>query len=632
MGDLKNAGSLLRELSEGFKGVVRMKIVRGGPVYDAEFILQNNFIIAASLKGPSEGMRVFGEKAFQAILRYVKESSGDVVAYELSDEEFKRYVSGNDAALLELVRDLGKTLEDMGRFDVDIRKDGLLDLEAQWKELESKWKQFEEKEKPYLEMILREDFRDRSYSKGGAGEPLLKEPSEDRFREEDDTLEHEGVPEATSPGAQKAEKEAMPSSEGAMPPVTAENPKSESSDSEGTYITPSSSGENAAEEKNLDEMILREDPWERIPGALSGSVSAEEVSEKEETAPRNRESEETVELRRELRGDFHGGDTEEEKAANASSERTLSDDFNERVRDAIMGRKHRPVSNAVVAHEAGSEPAVKPGGSSDAQTPKAAPDEWLTRANETLQRLKKKRGISATEPSNILDQSAERTQETEHAEEEIPLKTAVAPGETASGEPVADFGVSTAEETGDKTSEELINKTTSEISDLNKNVDVYWGWDKRKKRFVGIEGVEPHETTGNEPGENNATTQAPDSKAPATSCTVLREELKKQTQQVAQAQSVPREIIIKKEELIQAAQPQPEQPPKAEIPELKKKIGFIDKLKYAKYPQIVKVMEKVDGKKTIDELSNETALTPAAVKYIIEKLSSDGYLKIKEGA
>jgi len=42
-----------------------------------------------------------------------------------------------------------------------------------------------------------------------------------------------------------------------------------------------------------------------------------------------------------------------------------------------------------------------------------------------------------------------------------------------------------------------------------------------------------------------------------------------------------------------------------DVPEFRKKIGLFDKLKYAKYPQIVKVMEKVDGKKNVEELARE---------------------------
>jgi len=38
--------------------------------------------------------------------------------------------------------------------------------------------------------------------------------------------------------------------------------------------------------------------------------------------------------------------------------------------------------------------------------------------------------------------------------------------------------------------EEWDDKASSEIIDLKKDADVYWGWDKRKKRFVGIDGAE----------------------------------------------------------------------------------------------------------------------------------------------
>jgi hypothetical protein len=630
VGDLKNSGSLLRELSEGFKGVVRMTMVREGVSYDAELVLQNNFIIAASLKCPADGTNLRGEKAFRRILDYVKESSGDVVAYELSNVEFKSYVSGNDAALLELVRDFGKTLEGMGRVDEDVRKDGLLDLEMQWKELESRWKQFEEKEKPYLEMILKEDLRDRSYSRGGVKESFSEEPPEDNSRKENP--EHEEVPAAAVSGTEKTGKEEMHSSE----ETEAAANTGYAGGASRKNNAPSGGVENSADEKTLDEMILREDPWERIPSALASGGQAGESGEKAGAAPGVNESSETDELRRELRGDYQGGDSEEEREAHASSERTLSDDFNERVQDAILGRKRGTVSKNAVSHGAGPAQAVEAvgeGESQDAQKPKVSQDEWLTRANETLQRLKKKREEAVMNPPEIRP-DAEVATEAANAQKELTGQAETAPQREGVSRETESGDLSTAEEAGNKPPGELINNTSSEINEHNKSVDVYWGWDKRKKRFVGIEGVEANGTNGEEPGKNKAATPSPDSKAPANSCTVLREELKKQTEQAQQAQAAPREIVIKKEELIQAQEVQPEEPappPTGVVPELKKKIGFMDKLKYAKYPQIVKVLEKVNGKKTVDDLSTETGLTPATVKYVVEKLAADGYLNLKEG-
>ena len=610
VGDLKNVGSLLRELSESFKGVVRIRMSREQKSYEAELILQNNFIIAASLKCPAESTRIFGEKAFREMLDYIKESSGEVVAYELSDDGFKSYLSGNEASLLELVRDLGKTLEDIGRVDEDIRKEGLFDLETQWKDLETRWKQFEEREKPYLEMILKEDLRDRSYSKGVVDGPVPEKPSEEN-------LEHKDVP-VIRPDSGETGKETNPSFEEPTPTTSAGNPQAADVDSQKAYAASSKSMEDSSDEKTLDEMILREDPWERITEG-SSVVAAEEKEWKEEAAPKTQES----------------AETEERKKADTSSEKTLSDDFNERVRDAILGRTHHRITEKDTSAHETAEPAVKSSSqekSPAVQMPKASPDEWMTRANATLQRLKKKKEETLTMPSagsqKPGDESAQATAPAQ-VQDELSQQNDVAPEDMESGTHADEEQTPITSENINESSEELIDKTTSEISDLNKNVDVYWGWDKRKKRFVGIEGTQ-QETAGNPPEENKVTAQANELKAPLPSSAVPQEEPNKQQ---AQREPQAREIVIKKEELIQAAQaaaaPKPQQPPQPKVPEFKRKIGLMDKLKYAKYPQIIKVMEKVDGKRTIDDLAKETKLTPASVGYIVEKLTADGYVNIK---
>jgi aminopeptidase-like protein len=141
---------------------------------------------------------------------------------------------------------------------------------------------------------------------------------------------------------------------------------------------------------------------------------------------------------------------------------------------------------------------------------------------------------------------------------------------------------------------------------------------------VGIDGAEVSVSSEKNPDEISETVAPPKLLVPLAQCAVLREELKKQ---VADA----REIVIKKEEVAQAlmAAQTRQEPPQLDIPQLKKKIGFMDKLKYAKYPQIIKVMQKVDGKKSIDDLARDAKLTPTAVKYIVDKLVSDGYLSMK---
>ncbi len=573
--------------------------------YEAELILQNNFIIAASLKCPAESTQIFGEEAFQGILDYIKESSGEVVAYELSDEGFKSYLGGKDSSLLELVRDLGKTLGDIGRVDVDVRKEGLFSLEAQWKDFEAKWKQFEEREKPYLEMILKGDLRDRSY-KVNVDIPAPEEPSEDKVSGEEKS-EHKEVP-AASPEPAETVKESKPSSEEQAQTAQAGDAQAEGMDSQKSYAEPSKSMEDSPDEKSLDEMILREDPWERI--TEESPMAAAEEKEKEEAEPETPEP---------------AAETEEQEETPASSEKTQSEDFNEQVRDAILGRTHQRITQKGILDREES---------SAAQTPKASSDEWLTRANATLQRLKKKKEAKKSEtpsegsqkPSNESPPATAPAQ----LQEEAPEQNATAPANTEPESPAAEEQAPITNEASNESSEELVDKTTSEIRDLNKNADVYWGWDKRKKHFVGIGGA-PQETAGNAPDENKLAAQPQESKEPLPDSAAPQEEPK--TQQTPQEPQNTREIVIKKEELIQAAQAaaqKPQQRPRPEVPEFKKKIGLLDKLKYAKYPQIIKVIERVDGKKTVDELAKETRLTPEAVEYIIEKLTADGHVNIKK--
>ena len=619
-GDLKNIGSILRDLPEEFKGVIRIRMFREQKTYESDLVLQNGFIIGASIACSEDGAQLSGEKAFLGLVDLIKESSGGFVAYELADSEFKPYVGANESILLELVRGLGKILEEIGHVDEDIRKEGLIDLEGQWKELEAKWKQFEEREKPYLEMILKADLRDRSDETGGGPDISSGDNSENASN--------------PSPGGDACKENNMLTSSPEESPAQYEPPAGNADSVGGSYDRQAGTDlESSSDEKKLDDMILREEPWERISNDAA-AVSREKEKKEEKKQSNASESAEAVQLRQELSGVFHGADTKEQKAKSASSEKTLSDDFNERVRDAILGRSHHRLSeNAVSAPKrdsASSEPqAAKEGATANHTTQSAAHDEWLARANVTLQRLKKKKEEKASDPlpADVPDPVDEAVKS---AEAPVPENE---PSQDTSNRDDMEMGVpSTLDEESiiDKikevSGEEWDEPPPSEISDPKKDVDVYWGWDKRKKRFVGIDGVELPVSSEKKPDEIIETAAPPKLKVPLVQCNVLREELKKQ---VADA----REIVIKKEEVTEAlmAARIRQEPLRVDTPQLKKKIGIMDKLKYAKYPQIIKVMEKVDGKKSIDDLARETKLTPAAVKYIIEKLIADGYLSMKTG-
>jgi hypothetical protein len=615
-GDLKNIGSILRDLPEDFKGVVRITMLREQKNYESDLVIQNGFIIGASIMCSEDGAQLLGEKAFLGLVDLVKESSGGFVAYGLADSEFKPYLAVNESMLLELVRGLGKTLEEIGHVDEDIRKEGLLDLESQWKELESKWKQFEEREKPYLDMILKADLKDRSNETGGGVDISPEDNSKNasNLTPKEETAKERNVPASSV--------EAPPAQSG----VQLENP-----DSATSGIT---DGEDLSDEKSIDEMILREDPWERISaGSASEGVQKEKRDEKKAESQSNvLESVEVAQLRQELRGAFHGADTKEQKAESASTEKTLSDDFNERVRDAILGRPHRRIPENAVASKgeqipSGEQP-VKADASGNQNTQSTAHDEWLSRANATLQRLKKKREEKtfAPLPADIGAPVADvESKPVEAPPKNEPLQDMPNQDDQETGVPSTLEQDAIIDKIKEASGEEWDETPTSEISDLKKEVDVYWGWDKRKKRFVGKDGVDAPMSSEKPPDELNETVVPPKLQVPLVQCAVLREELKKQAVDA-------REIVIKKEEVaeaLMAAQTHPEPPHQLDIPQLKKKIGFMDKLKYAKYPQIIKVMEKVDGKKSIDDLACEAKLTPAAVKYIIDKLVSDGYLTMK---
>jgi hypothetical protein len=620
-GDLKNIGSILRDLPEDYKGVVRIQMVREQKTYESDLVLQNGFIIGASIACSEDGARLLGEKAFLGLVDLIKESSGGFAAYGLSDSEFKPYVAANESMLLELVRGLGRILEEIGHVDEDIRKEGLIDLESQWKELESKWKQFEEREKPYLEMILKADLRDRSNETGGG---VVVSPED--ISESSSVLSSEG-----DIGKERNMPEPSADASPAPSEVPAQNLDSESRscDNHGQM-----DGAGSSDEKNLDDMILREDPWEKVsagpaPEGAKKEKQGETMVGLRSNAP---ESVEAAQLRQELRGVFHGADTKEQKAESASTEKTLSDDFNERVRDAILGKTHHRLSeNAVSAPKrdqmpSGGQP-VKEGACENQNPQPSAHDEWLSRANATLQRLKHKKEEKTSAP--LPDDIGTPVADAEAKPVEAPSKTE--PSQDTPNRDDLEMGVPSTSDQDDIiekikeiSGEEWDEASSSEISDLKKEVDVYWGWDKRKKRFVGIDGAEMPASAGKMPEGITETVAPPKSKVPLAQCAVLREELKKQALDA-------REIVIKKEEVAEAllASQAPQEPPQPDIPLLKKKIGFMDKLKYAKYPQIIKVMEKVDGKKSIDDLAREAKLTPAAVKYIIEKLVSDGYLSMK---
>jgi hypothetical protein len=622
-GDLKNIGSVLRELPEDFKGVVRIRMTREQKTYHSDLVLQNGFIIGASISCPQDGAQLLGEKAFLGLVDFIKESSGGFETYLLADPEFKPYVASNEPMLLELVRGLGRTLEEIGHVDEDLRKEGLVDLESQWKALEAKWKQFEEREKPYLEMILKADQRDRSIETGM--------PREDDPLGGDDSENAGSLP----PTGQAGEIDIQAPTVNASPTRSEAPPERLEPERQSNDPPRKTDGADLSDEKDLDDMILRQDPWELSDDKIvSGNGPEEKAEEKRAIQPSSTDSSEGAQLRRELQGVFHGADTKEQKEESASSEKTLSDDFNERVRDAILGRVHHRLSeNAVSAPKsdqilAGRPQEVKedvPGKQAD----QSAHDDWLARANNTLLRLKKKKEEKADVPS---------PSNTQGPVADIHVKPAEAPPietQTPSNEPLPEDSGTDAPSTLDQeliekikevSGEEWDDKTSSEISDLKKEVDVYWGWDKRKKRFVGIDGAEAPISSEKKPDEPIETVP-PKAKVPLAQCKVLREELKKQA-------AGAREIVINKEEVAQAllaAQAPSEPSPQSDVPQLKKKIGFMDKLKYAKFPQIIKVMEKVDGKKSIDELAKETKLTPASVKYIVDKLITDGYLSMKAG-
>ena len=65
------------------------------------------------------------------------------------------------------------------------------------------------------------------------------------------------------------------------------------------------------------------------------------------------------------------------------------------------------------------------------------------------------------------------------------------------------------------------------------------------------------------------------------------------------------------------------------VPKLKKKIGFMDKLRLRKSPQYLKILGTIDGEKNLEDISRETGIDIQSIVESINKLIAEGYITIE---
>lgn len=555
-GDLKDMPSALKDLPADFKGALHMSMESKGKNYEADLLIQKNFIISSSLKASGKKKTLHGEEAFDEIKKSLKESTGTFDACILPDEEFKQVVKGNEKSLLELVRDLHKALEEINR---DLAGDGE-DLEAEWKNLEEEWKKIEEKEKPYLEKILGQQIEI---------EPE-EEPPEEEIPPEEPVIEAEELPEEPAveeyiPPEEPAEEEenTLPEYTPPEPPVfDAEEP-----------VTPEIR-EPSEEEKLLDEQIL------------GGGDFPEEPPEKK--GPEEAGQERTEEPLEELREEPCEKPLE---SAQYPPEDYLPED--ELLKREIQGLEERlaPEYEYPDAEREEEDGEGDEDEEEEKEIPPVEEDEETIRdrkilADQVKQELrthirKMKEGGETPAEDGTIPQTAQETPLNKPFEHPKPR--------------------------------EWMEKASSEIQKLKQKADVYWGWDTKKKKFVGKEiGF------GEEPPEEKPEPEKQQEK---------KEE--KPAEKPAEKPQAPPEGI--KPQIIEEPKEQPEMPEEKQTPELKKKIKFADKLKFMNSKETILILGTIDGKKTIEEIAKETQVSLQETKEIILDLAEKGYVIVKGG-
>ncbi len=521
-GSIKEIGSILKSLPEEFKGSIHVALSSGGKAYEVDILVQSDFIIAVSFKEPSAKRTVYGEKAFEEFMAAVTSCDGTFEAASLTDNEFRLVVNANEGALLELIRDLVKTVQEISGEEVIEGMEGWEDLEDEWTDLEKQWKNLEEREKPYREMIMRQEF----------GTSSIEQLSDSMILKGEVTAHREPMGEESfHQNAREEPAEEIPDE--MILEEEEEAPKKQAQPAQELKGAPY--GSNAPRESIYQEDSLQDDAKKDIEEISDDVMLKDEADKKEEESPDRIEGRLSAESLKMQESRL----LEELRQARASLEAEKKEALN----------THTPAQ----------------AGPSVARSPL---EESLLRARE----------------ARIL-------QEVETAREAAAAKPAV---KEAAGEP--------AEK---EESREWMDKASSEIQRLKKSVDVYWGWDKKKKRFVGIDGDNPDATVL---AQEEIPVGAFTEKGPVTEVKV---EVKPEERNPADALQAP---LDKGPRL---------------VPEYKKNIGFRDKLKYVTSKQTLVVIAAIDGKKSLEQIEKETSTDKATMKTIIDQLVADGYVAVK---
>jgi len=229
-GAVKDIGQTLKDLPEEFKGTIHISTTLAGKAYEADILVQNDFIIAVSFKEPAAKRIVYGEKAFDELMGTAKGSEGSFEANALTDNEFRLVVNANEGALLELIRDLVKTVHEISGEEAIAGMEGWEDLEDEWTDLEKQWKDLEEREKPYRDMIMCQELAPESIEQmtdaiilkdevTAHKEPLMEGSFREEAREEpSEEISDEAILEEDDEPPERALVEPAPENEDASAP------------------------------------------------------------------------------------------------------------------------------------------------------------------------------------------------------------------------------------------------------------------------------------------------------------------------------------------------------------------------------------------------------------------------------
>jgi len=252
--------------------------------------------------------------------------------------------------------------------------------------------------------------------------------------------------------------------------------------------------------------------------------------------------------RRDVEGVSEGsGAGDRPSEVHGPSPKTLSDNFNKQVMEAILGKSHHRLSENAVSMppiNPDTPPAKRVQADTAPMPEETGPgtDDWLEKANAALLRLRKKREEEAMPPQQTPQSPAQEQAPPVNSfkEPDSVVEDNASVVESEDRPMVEDSLVAGFEEgSGEGMSSEAY---------MSKNeTDVYWGWDKKKKRFVGVDDLNESngpvkESGGDELPQGDVPSRA---KTPLAQCTVLREELKKQAAAAINSKDInPKEIVI----------------------------------------------------------------------------------------